>query len=66
MADAKRKKDQWKKRLQQLAVESCWILRECLLVKGAAFMMVLEDNRRNAAESNKLVCDVGGGGSWWV
>ena len=55
MADAKKKKAHWRERLQHLAVESCWILRESLLAKGAATMMVLEDNKTNALESKKLV-----------
>ena len=55
MEDAKRKKRMWKERLRETAVESLWILRETLLIKGAAFMMVLEDNKSNAAESTKLV-----------
>ena len=55
MDDAKRKKESWKSRLQQLSVEGQWLLRECLLTKGAVFMMVLEDNKNNAAESKKLV-----------
>ena len=55
MADAKKKKVHWRERLKHLAVESCWILREGLLAKGAATMMVLEDNKNNALESKKLV-----------
>ena len=55
MADAKKKKKYWKERLQQLAVECHWILRESLLAKGAATMMVLEDNKNNKMECKKLV-----------
>ena len=55
MEDAKGKKRMWKERLRETAVESLWILRETLLIKGAAFMMVLEDNKCNQAESTKLV-----------
>ena len=57
MADAKRKKTSWKTKLQQLAVDSNWMLRECLLLKGATFMMILEENKSNAAESKKLVSE---------
>jgi hypothetical protein len=55
MEDAKGKKRMWKERLRETAVESLWILRETLLIKGAAFMMVLEDNKCNQAESTKLI-----------
>ena len=55
MEDAKRKKVVWKERLREMAVESQWILRETLVIKGAAYMMTLEDNRKNAAQCKKLV-----------
>lgn len=55
MEDAKGKKARWKERLKEMAVECRWILRECLVVKGAANMMVLEDNKLNAAESKKCI-----------
>lgn len=55
MKDAKNKKTQWKVKLQQLAVEAQWMLREGLLAKGAIMMMVLEENQKNAAECKSLV-----------
>ena len=55
MEDAKGKKMKWKERLRETAIESRWIMRESLVIKGAAFTMVLEDNKSNAAESTKLV-----------
>jgi hypothetical protein len=55
MVDAKGRKAAWKKRLERLAVESHWVLREGLLIKGAAYMMVLEDNKSNASNSKKLI-----------
>lgn len=55
MKDAKTRKNFWKRRLQQLAVECQWMLREGLLAKGAMMKMVLEENQNNAAESKKLI-----------
>lgn len=55
MKDAKKRKKDWKLRLQQLAVECQWMLREGLLAKGAMRMMICEENQKNAAESKKLV-----------
>ena len=55
MADAKKKKAHWKTRLDHLALESLWALRESLLIKGAAAMMVLEDNKKNSKECERLV-----------